>query len=510
MNYTQRNHPAANPLQATADRSGGRRRATAGLAQMAVSKTGLAQMAQRVNGGPAVERLTQLAERIGARSQPASLQRATSAGDGLPAQLKAGIQRLSGLSLEGVRVYRNSLLPAQLKAHALAQGTDIHLAPGQEHHLPHEAWHVVQQAQGRVRPTVQLKEGVPVNDDPGLEQEADRMGAKAMAPVAQYRAETPDRPAETERRGPIAPQGGGHPVQRVKILGSNDSERPPRNTIETTNVAAFKDLDFFKNYVEHKVRRHDTTEAEYFLTKIVQSEEEYKSGQHFVDNLVYDIRTKSIDDKHPSLQQLYMTTPGWTKRKNKLGNFLNRHSKSNLRIYRTMKISEWNKLRGDRTEGKKFDDTSALGAHLGDFKQANEYLYGNSEPKVLVEFVLKLGAHTKLFSPDKLALPKQTYNLRIPNLIRETLNVEKGTEQTFQEATTAEGTKPGMIGVKSERAESGFSLGISNAASSELFMNMVESMKVIGWSDGTTGSVESKMSGTLVHSQRTRTDRGVK
>ena len=204
-----------------------------------------------------------------------------------------------------------------------------------------------------------------------------------------------------------------------------------------------------------------------------------------------------------------MTESGWRARSTNPMKFVEKRKKGNLRVYRTMKISEWNELRGDGKDGKKFGNIGALGAHLGDFKQANEYLYGNSDPKVLVEFVLNLGAHEELFSPNKLALPKKTHNLRIPNLIRETLNAEKGTEQTFQEATTAEGTKAGMIGVKSERAESGFSLGISNGASSELFMDMVESMKVIGWSAGTTGSVESKMSGTLVHSQRTRTERGV-
>lgn len=35
---------------------------------------------------------------------------------------------------------------------------------GQEQHLPHDAWHLVQQAQGRVKPTMQLKAGAPEND----------------------------------------------------------------------------------------------------------------------------------------------------------------------------------------------------------------------------------------------------------------------------------------------------------------------------------------------------------
>jgi hypothetical protein len=122
---------------------------------------------------------------------------------GLPDTLKSGIEKLSGLSLDDVKVHYNSPKPAQLRAHAFAQGTEIHMARGQEKHLPHEAWHVVQQAQGRVRPTLQAK-GVAINDDAGLEQEADAMGAKALqahradqvalGPIAQARtAERPEK-----------------------------------------------------------------------------------------------------------------------------------------------------------------------------------------------------------------------------------------------------------------------------------------------------------------------------
>ncbi len=99
---------------------------------------------------------------------------------GLPDNLKSGVEGLSGISLDNVKVHYNSGKPAQLNALAYAQGTDIHVAPGQEKHLPHEAWHIVQQAQGRVKPTLQMKRGVPVNDDPALEHEADVMGMKAV------------------------------------------------------------------------------------------------------------------------------------------------------------------------------------------------------------------------------------------------------------------------------------------------------------------------------------------
>ncbi|EDP97182.1 DNA/RNA non-specific endonuclease [Kordia algicida OT-1] len=98
---------------------------------------------------------------------------------GLPDTLKSGIENLSGHSLDDVKVHYNSSKPAQLNAHAYAQGKNIHLASGQEKHLPHEAWHIVQQKQGRVQPTKTVN-GTKINDNASLEKEADVMGAKAL------------------------------------------------------------------------------------------------------------------------------------------------------------------------------------------------------------------------------------------------------------------------------------------------------------------------------------------
>jgi len=69
--------------------------------------------------------------------------------------------------------------PAQLHALAYTQGTDIHVGPGQEEHLPHEALACGLREAGAVRATMQMK-GVGVNDDPSLEREADSMGQAAM------------------------------------------------------------------------------------------------------------------------------------------------------------------------------------------------------------------------------------------------------------------------------------------------------------------------------------------
>lgn len=154
-------------------------------------------------GNGAVQRI--LASQAHAEARPPSLvgatpgsaaQHAPANRTGLPDALKAGVEALSGYSMDDVRVHRNSNAPAQLQAHAFAQGTDIHVAPGQEKHLPHEAWHVVQQKQGRVNATERLESGVPVNDDAGLEREADVMGAAAMRPSSPIAvAATDGRPA---------------------------------------------------------------------------------------------------------------------------------------------------------------------------------------------------------------------------------------------------------------------------------------------------------------------------
>ena len=97
---------------------------------------------------------------------------------GLPDNLKAGVESLSGMSMDDVQVHYNSSKPATVQALAYTQGTDIHVAPGQEQHLAHEAWHVAQQMAGRVEPTTEIG-GMPVNDNVALEHEADVMGAQA-------------------------------------------------------------------------------------------------------------------------------------------------------------------------------------------------------------------------------------------------------------------------------------------------------------------------------------------
>lgn len=80
-----------------------------------------------------------------------------------------------GTDFSDVRVHTGPAA-ASVGALAFTQGSNVHFAPGQysEHTLAHELAHVVQQRAGRVQPTGSVN-GVALNDDPGLESEADRM-----------------------------------------------------------------------------------------------------------------------------------------------------------------------------------------------------------------------------------------------------------------------------------------------------------------------------------------------
>ncbi|HYJ30913.1 MAG TPA: DUF4157 domain-containing protein, partial [Allosphingosinicella sp.] len=125
----------------------------------------------------------------------------------LPEGLQTVMEAMSGFSLADVVVHRNSAEPARLGAAAFTRGNEIHLASRQEGHLPHEAWHVVQQKQGRVAATFRVG-GFPVNDDSGLEREADAATRLLQSPAA-------PRPLKSARTGAAAP------IQRVLIYGTD-------------------------------------------------------------------------------------------------------------------------------------------------------------------------------------------------------------------------------------------------------------------------------------------------
>ena len=105
---------------------------------------------------------------------------------GMPDSLKAGIESLSGFDMSDVRVHANSDKPGQLNALAYAQR--------------------------RVRPTMQMKSGVQVNNDHALEREADVMGARAASGFV----ECSTLPQPIDAVLAAAPAG---PVQRTVRIG---------------------------------------------------------------------------------------------------------------------------------------------------------------------------------------------------------------------------------------------------------------------------------------------------
>ena len=105
---------------------------------------------------------------------------------GIPNEVKQKMEDSFGTDFSSVRVHPESSQAPEVGALAYTQGTDIHFAPGQfkpdtstgQQLLGHELAHVVQQAEGRVQPTTEIG-GMPVNDNEGLEHEADVLGAQA-------------------------------------------------------------------------------------------------------------------------------------------------------------------------------------------------------------------------------------------------------------------------------------------------------------------------------------------
>ncbi|UUZ78915.1 DUF4157 domain-containing protein [Paenibacillus sp. P26] len=127
----------------------------------------------------AAQRMSQDDEELQLKSAPAVQRKG---GDGMPDLVRAKMEQAFSADFSDVKVHVGDKA-GQVGALAYAQGSDIHFAPGQynpesskgQQLLGHELAHIVQQKQGRVKPTAEIN-GVAVNDDPSLEREADEWG----------------------------------------------------------------------------------------------------------------------------------------------------------------------------------------------------------------------------------------------------------------------------------------------------------------------------------------------
>lgn len=187
---------------------------------------------------------------INADNQNANQQQQKQEGNktGIPDNLKASIEYMSGFSLNHVRVHYNSEKPAQIGALAYTDGNNIYIAPGQEQSLSHELWHIVQQMKGDVKEKTQFGGGMPGNQDKKLEDNADKGGAKANQ-LAQQGGLQQDKPLK-KGKGQGVVQRLVQPGQGIVNANNEDgsltpyldgNENPDKQDLEI--AALLKDAD---------------------------------------------------------------------------------------------------------------------------------------------------------------------------------------------------------------------------------------------------------------------------
>lgn len=302
---------------------------------------------------------------------------------GMPDQLKNGVEQLSGISMDDVKVHYNSAQPAQLNAHAFAQGTDIHIAPGQERHLPHEAWHVVQQKQGRVKPTRQLKSKVNINDDPKLEREADVMGARA--------AKTQEE--ESINVQMVDVESAASSIRAIQLMPQYEHNGKKRNVIkrilkDAVNRAIKQDLipDSYLKNIRGEKQLNESGEAAVdgvfeIYKNVTIHLTDFLSVMHQISqdlHLYQKGNTSLIGTPHQHSEFTYTKTTD----KNLNVSYKSGHSKGgeDQRVYRTMTKADW--------------DNDHISGHGGSLGQAMYYfdlgkVAVKADPKKMPDYLVE-------------------------------------------------------------------------------------------------------------------------
>ncbi|MCU0288587.1 MAG: DUF4157 domain-containing protein [Acidobacteria bacterium] len=149
---------------------------------------------------------------------------------GIPEPIKTHMENAFQTDFSDVTVTPNSSRAPHLGALAYTQGNEIHFAPGRynphtgtgQRLLGHELAHVVQQSEGRVRPTGTIS-GKPLNDSPQLEHEADAYGNQA---ASRTYGDNINYPIHSNRAQPQ----GSHEIMQLK---STIKTTPKKTNAET-------------------------------------------------------------------------------------------------------------------------------------------------------------------------------------------------------------------------------------------------------------------------------------
>lgn len=162
---------------------------------------------------------------------------ANTGGRTIPTTTRSKMESAFNTSFANVKVHEGNHVDA-VGAIAYTQGNHIHFAPGRfnpetssgQALLGHELAHVVQQRQGRVQPTRQVN-GLPVNDQSALEQEADTLGQKAAQmkmPAIQKKDKSPNYQITAPKTGRegyqeiTAVDQSNQQIGTVSLKGSSD------------------------------------------------------------------------------------------------------------------------------------------------------------------------------------------------------------------------------------------------------------------------------------------------
>jgi hypothetical protein len=335
-----------------------------------------------------------------------------------------------------------------------------------------------------------MKGNVPVNDDGGLETEADVMGEKATQEMQKQNLKSETSIVTQRNATGFNNTLGTYPIQLRKIKLKEGSP--------STFAAAMGNEDF-KNAISKYFKTHGKDKVEYFAKQYFSIEGDNFSLDQFLIELEYDLETKSLSEDQLTLQERYMTTYGWARAANDPSKAKLSDPSAKLKLYRTMSITDWKEIENGNY-------SVLVDSHIGDFKQALRYFVGKSlDSKVMVEFTLGAGAEKKLFSTSlafqKGSSPKETKGKKL--LAKGKKLLAKGTTKpptkgttkpltkleimanaidktgNFPEAGSGEGISSKAIGIKSESTgDAGFSIGIGGGATPNLFKELVESVKL--------------------------------
>jgi hypothetical protein len=351
---------------------------------------------------------------LGAR-RPGPGAPAAAPANGLPEPLKTNMEAMSGLALDDVRVHRNSSRPAALDALAFAQGAEIHLAAGQDRHLPHEAWHVVQQKQGRVKPTLQLA-GADVNADASLEREADRMGWRAVC------------------QGFGSGLAGGAPF-RAAAGGPPVAQRVPSE--EEKGLLLTRAYDFYTYQTKGDVEFAYGLKGNYRLIRPKSGKaywrkikQERRGGRGFYGRLTDKPPTMQEAANYVAMYQAIEQTPGkffeWTtfmaakslgKRKDNnavMGKYLLGKGGLSASVYALTSDCEWlhmhgHGLGGDETPDNLYAGSNAANSHMAAIEGALQAL--RSLPKTVISVDVSIVVNEDHHSPENCVTIVKTLGL---------------------------------------------------------------------------------------------------